>query len=338
VRMEQSIGRYRMRLIGMVGSAPSVREGCRRAGIHPSTYYDWLRLMDREGVDGLTPRPGRTRLLSPERIRLEAEVVAFGLANPPWGPGRLFYELQRRGVPVGSASQVWRILRAHDLNTRRHRYRLIAATRGLAQADLIRPTPRRSQPRVGRLEAEQPGDLVQLDCFHLGTMKEARLGVHKTPGVVWQYTAIDVASSFTWAQLHTSAHNPSAVHTTALALRVADDLARWGWTWKQASTDRGNEFVDHRFGDTLRQLGVKHRLIPPGRPQSNGKVEQVQDTVLEECWKPAFVGYTHPTISGLRQDLHDYLNDYNWQRPHQGRWNKGQPPGNIINPNSQNHP
>jgi transposase InsO family protein len=336
--MEQSIGRYRMRLIGMVGSAPSVREGCRRAGIHPSTYYDWLRLMDREGVDGLTPRPGRTRLLSPERIRLEAEVVAFGLANPPWGPGRLFYELQRRGVPVGSASQVWRILRAHDLNTRRHRYRLIAATRGLAQADLIRPTPRPSQPRVGRLEAEQPGDLVQLDCFHLGTMKEARLGTHKTPGVVWQYTAIDVASSFTWAQLHTSAHNPSAVHTTALALRVADDLTRWGWTWKQASTDRGNEFVDHRFGDTLRQLGVEHRLIPPGRPQSNGKVEQVQDTILEECWKPAFVAYTHPTISGLRQDLHDYLNDYNWQRPHQGRWNKGQPPGNIINPNSQNHP
>jgi transposase InsO family protein len=336
--MEQSIGRYRMQLIGMVGSAPSVREGCRRAGIHPSTYYDWLRRMDRDGLEGLTPRAGRTRLLSPERIRLEAEVVAFGLANPPWGPGRLFYELQRRGIPVGSASQVWRILRAHDLNTRRHRWQLIAATRGLAQADLIRPTPKRSQPRIGRLEAEQPGDLVQLDCFHLGTMKEARLGTHKTPGVVWQYTAIDVASSFTWAQLHTSAHNPSAVHTTTLAHHVAQDLARWGWTWKQASTDRGNEFVDHRFADTLRQLGVQHRLIPPGRPQSNGKVEQVQDTLLEECWKPAFVAYTHPTISGLRQNLHDYLNDYNWQRPHQGRWNQGQPPGNIINPNTRNQP
>jgi transposase InsO family protein len=294
--------------------------------------------MDRDGLEGLTPRAGRTRLLSPERIRLEAEVVAFGLANPPWGPGRLFYELQRRGVPVGSASQVWRILRAHDLNTRRHRWRLIAATRGLAQAELIRPTPKRSQPRIGRLEAEQPGDLVQLDCFHLGTMKEARLGTHKTPGVVWQYTAIDVASSFTWAQLHTSAHNPSAVHTTTLAHHVARDLARWGWTWKQASTDRGNEFVDHRFGDTLRQLGVQHRLIPPGRPQSNGKVEQVQDTLLEECWKPAFVAYTHPTISGLRQDLHHYLNNYNWQRPHQGRWNQGQPPGNIINPNTRNQP
>lgn len=339
MRMEQTIGRYRMQLIGLVGSAPSVREGCRRVGIHPSTYYGWLRLLEREGPEGLTPRAGRSRVLSPERIRLEAEVVALGLANPPWGPGRLFYELRRRGVPVGSASQVWRILRAHDLNTRRHRWRLIAATRGLHQAELALPArPRPSQRPPGRLAAQQPGDLVQLDCFHLGTMKEARLGTAKTPGVVWQYTAIDVASSFTWAQLHTSAHNPSAVHTTTLAHQVARDLAAWDWIWQQASTDRGNEFLDHRFADTLHRLGVTHRLIPPGRPQANGKVEQVQDTILQECWKPAFVTYTHPTISGLRQDLNNYLHHYNWQRPHQGRWNQGQPPGNIINPNTRNQP
>jgi transposase InsO family protein len=336
VRMEQVIGRYRMQLLAVVGAAPSVREGCRRAGIHHSTYYGWLRLLDREGVEGLVPRSGRTRLLSPARIRLEAEVVALALANPPWGPCRLFYELRRRAVPVGSSSQVWRILRAHDLSTRRCRYRLIAATRGLHQADLtLRPPPR---SRLGSLHAEQPGDLVQFDCFHLGELKEARLGAAKQPGVVWQYTAIDVASSFTWAQLHTSAHNPSAVHTSALAHQVARDLAAWGWPWQQASTDRGNEFVHHRFGDTLKALGVEHRLIPPGRPQANGKVEQVQATILEECWKPAFVTYTHPTIGGLRHDLDTYLSDYNWQRPHQGKWNHGQPPGHIIHPNTRNHP
>ncbi len=339
--MEQTIGRYRMQLIGVVESAVSRRAGCREAGIHHSTYYDWLGRLGRDGVEGLTPRAGRSRMMTPARTRLEAEVVALSLANPPWGPDRLFYELRRREVAVGSATQVWRILKAHQLNTRAKRFRLIVATRGLVAADETFGAfdrPQRSKAHVGRLDAEKPGDLVQFDCFHIGALKEARLGAAKKPGVVWQYTAIDVASSFVWAQLFTTAHNPSATHTTALAYQVASDLARWDWKWQQCSTDRGNEFADHRFGDTLKDLSVKHRFIAPGRPQSNGKVEQVQNTILQELWKPAFVNYTHPSITGLRQDLKDFLTYYNHHRPHGGKWNQGKPPSEIIIPNSGNTP
>jgi transposase InsO family protein len=338
MRIEQVIADHRMTLLAIVERAPSVREGCRRAGIHHSTYYQWRRRVDAEGPQSLVPRRGRGRAKSPVRLRLEAEVVALALANPPWGPRRLFWELSRRDIEVGSVSQVWRILRSHSLNTRARRYRLMATARGINQAD--NTLGRRSDPQstVGRLDAQQPGDLVQLDCFHIGSLKEARLGAAKKPGVVWQYTAIDVASSFTWAELHTTAHNPSATHTSALAMRVAEDLARWGWAWTAATTDRGNEFVAARFTDTLKQLGVEHRLIAPGRPQSNGKVEQVQDTILQECWKPAFVTYVEPSITGLRGDLEWFLDDYNWNRPHGGRWNNGTPPGNIINPNTGNQP
>ncbi len=326
-----------MRLMAVVESAPSVREGCRRVGIHHSTYYDWLARVEAEGPDGLVDRRSRSRLKSAARIRLEAEVVALALANPPWGSQRLFYELRARGIDVGSESQVWRILRSHALNTRRHRYRLVAATRGLAQANevLERPTVRAF---VGTLDAEVPGDLVQLDCFQLGRVKEARVGVSKKPAMVWQYTAIDVASSFVWAQLHTTAHNPTAVHTTALAYQVAHDLAQWGWCWKRASTDRGNEFRAGAFLGALGELGVDHRFITPGRPQSNGKVEQVHNTILQECWKPAWISYVEPSITGLRQDLADYLTDYNYRRPHGGKWNKGRPPADIVQPNAGNQP
>lgn len=336
MRMEQVIAQHRMRLIAVVEAAPSVREGCRRAGIHYSTYYDWLGRLRREGIEGLCGRSGRGRAKTPGRVRLESEVVALALANPPWGPDRLFFELTRRGVEVGSMSQVWRILRAHHLNTRGRRWRLMAAARGMDAA--LEALPARSRSRVGVLDAEQPGDLIQMDCFHIGGLKEARLGPTKKPGVVWQYTAIDVASSFCWAELHTTAHNPSGLHTTALAHRVAADLAAWGWPFKQVSTDRGNEFVDHRFTRTLTDLGVRHRLIAPGRPQSNGKVEQVQDTILEECWKPAFVAAAQPSITGLRQELDTFLDHYNHQRPHGGKWNKGHTPAEIITPNPGNQP
>ena len=179
---------------------------------------------------------------------------------------------------------------------------------------------------------------MQMDCFHIGRLKESRIGVRKQPATVWQYTAIDVASSFTWAELHTTAHNPSALHTSALALRVAHDLAKWDWEWTQTSTDHGKEFVDHRFGDALAELGVKHRFTRPGRPQSNGKVEQVQNTILQECWKPSLIRYVEPSITGLRADLEEFLAHYNHQRPHGGKWNNGKPPANIIIPNVGNQP
>src|SRR3972149_2363682 len=160
------------------------------------------------------------QVIAQHRMRLIA-VVAW--ATPPWGPDRLFLELRRRGVAVGSMSQVWRILRSHELNTRSKRWRLMAAARGMSAA--TEALPPRYRGRVGVLDATEPGDLVQMDCFHIGALKEARLGAAKTPGVVWQYTAIDVASSFLWVELHTTAHNPSAVYTSPLAHRAASDRA-----------------------------------------------------------------------------------------------------------------
>ena len=338
--VDQSVASYRMRLIAMIQAAPSIRQGCAAAGIHHSTYYDWMRRVDADGPDGLGLRRRSGRARSYERGRLESRVVAAALAYPAKGPRALRDVLLDAGVEVGSESQVWRILRTHELNTRRLRFRLMAVARGGVAADAHVESVRaaRSRPRIGHLDAEVPGDLVQMDCFQIGPLKEARLGTAKKQGMVWQYTAIDVASSFVWAELHTTVRNPSAVHTTALAMRVAQDLAAWEWTWQQVSTDRGNEFVDHRFRDTIDTLGVTHRFIAPGRPQSNGKVEQVHDTILQECWKPTLVTYTEPSITGLRHDLIDYLDDYNHHRRHYGRWNQGATPASIIIPNTGNTP
>ena len=190
-----------------------------------------------------------------------------------------------------------------------------------------------------RLQAAVPGDLVQMDCFHVGSFKETRLGAAKAAhGQIWQYTAIDVASSWIWAELHATAHNPSPAITSALAHRVAADLAGWGWTWQAVSTDNGNEFRAQTFRDTLASLDVGHRFIRAGRPQTNGKVERHQGIILEEFYQPTLIGYVQPSITGLRIDLDHYLGYYNHQRPHHGRWNQGRPPAQIIIPNPKLHP
>lgn len=264
---------------------------------------------------------------------MESQVVAMSLAHPNLGPMRVADELERMISLEISPSTVWRILCAHRLNTRQRRWMLLAGTTA--------PPPARSPSlrTPGRLDADYPGDLVQMDCFHVGTLKETRLKTGKTQrGTIWQYTAIDVASSFLWAELHATSHNPDPARTTALAYRVAQDLKAWGWKPRAISTDNGNEFRARTFGDQLTQDGIKHRFIRAGRPQSNGKVERVQRTLLEEFYQPTFATYVQPSITGLRRDLNDYLTYYNWQRPHHGRWNQGSTPAAIIKPNTKNTP
>lgn len=324
--VHDAVNGYRRQIVTLIEASENRRKACRHVGIHHSTFYRWRRQVD-------SPEPVRQRRW--RDIDVEAKVVAMALAHPGLGPQRVAWELARvTGIEV-SASKVWRVLKAHRLNTRALRYRLLAAHR-VGPLTVVRRVGDRP---VGELEASLPGDLVQMDCFHVGSFKETRLGRSKAAhGQIWQYTAIDVASSFTWAELHTSRGNPDPARTTALAYQVAQDLTEWGWKWQAATTDNGNEYRAQLFRNTLEELAVEHRFIRAGRPQTNGKVERVQGTILEEFYKPVLSNYVTPSITGLRRDLTDYLTYYNWQRPHTGKWNQGKPPATIIQPKQKATP
>ena len=75
------------------------------------------------------------------------------------------------------------------------------------------------------------------------------------------------------------------------------------------------------------------RFIRSGRPQTNGCVERVHGTILEECWKPAFAQYLVPGFQGLRRDLKRYLRYYNEDHAHTGRWTRGRTPMEVIGAN-----
>ncbi len=95
-------------------------------------------------------------------------------------------------------------------------------------------------------------------------------------------------------------------------------------------TDNGSEFRSQVFRQTLSHLNARLRYIHAGRPQTNGCVERVQRTILDECWKPSFARYLIPKYTGLRRDLSQYLRYYNTERAHTGRWTRGRTPEDVI--------
>ncbi len=171
---------------------------------------------------------------------------------------------------------------------------------------------------------ERPGELVGMDCFSVGRLRG-------TQGTVWQLTAIDVRSSYGWADLVVCpTGNPSAAQTSALARRVAKDLSQAGWALERVLVDNSNEFSAGRFHETVERLGARVTHIRSGRPQTNGHVERLHRTILEECWRPAFARYLHVRFTGLRRDLDTYLKIYNFDRVHHGRLTAGQIPADIV--------
>ena len=250
---------------------------------------------------------------------LEQKVIAFSLGHPGYGARRIAAELAREkwgGIRI-SEHGVWRVLRRVGLNTRSKRLALIARH---ADPYERRPLP---PPPARHIDAREPGEKVQLDCFYVGRLSG-------TKGTVWQYSAIDVDSSFAWAELRTSERNPRARHTRELLHRLARELKAAGWKLREVTTDNGSEFRSHVFGEAVDELGARQRFIKAGNPNSNGCVERLQLTILEECWRPAFARALVPRLTGLQRDLDEYLDDYNFDRAHTGRLTQGRVPGDIV--------
>jgi transposase InsO family protein len=152
-----------------------------------------------------------------------------------------------------------------------------------------------------------------MDCFDIGRLSG-------TKGTVWQYSATDVFSAYTWAELRVTPKNPSARWTSALARWVAEELLLRGVRLERVMTDNASEFRAQRLQDTLRQLQVRHTRIHAGRPQTNGKAKRFIRTALHG-WAFAELYRSNPERLAA---LPNWVDFYNHQRPH--RAHRGLPP------------
>jgi transposase len=264
---------YRQQLFAEAART-NVSAACRTFGVHRSTYYAWKRQVDRHGLEMLRPRE-RRRPQMPNALpkMIEERIVSFSIAHPGLGPRRVASELAREkwGGILVSPNGVWKVLARHGLSTRAKRLGLIAG-----YAAPYEP-PRDPGPEQ-HIEVSRPGELVGIDCFYVGRLK-------KTDGAIWQLTAIDIASSYAWAELVICKQgNPTAAQTSKLAQRVATELKAAGWRLERMLSDNGNEFRGHDFTETLAKLKrppqPHPRRTPTNQRQRRGASEDDPRRVL----------------------------------------------------------
>ena len=339
--LEDSVYEMRRRVMGRAQILQNVAQACREFGISRTLFYRWRKRFLAYGPDGLHPgRGGASRGRPPElSVQAEREILALALAWPTWGPARLALQLRRSehgGLQV-PPSTVYRLLCRTGLQTRWERLAVLEAHSAQAAGLLTERTRRQllaAQRRAGKhIQAENPGELVCLDTFYIGKLK----GV----GKVWQITACDVASSFAVAEI--TPDFTARATAQFLAKRVVPAFRRLGWPVQRVLTDQGNEFRG-AFDHACTELGIRHTRTKPRHAWTNGFVERLQGTILNEHWRIEFRRRYFTGTTAMQVSLDRYLDfpgqpraGYNHLRPHQGYRTKGRTPAQVLAQGRSNH-
>ena len=204
------------------------------------------------------------------------------------GASRLAAYLQRRWQLRVAPSTVQRALRRAGLATRRQRLAVLEHealhTAGLITERTRRQLWRARHGHTRHVAAREPGELVCLDTFYIGQLK----GV----GKVWQITACDAACSYGLAGLRPAHTAEAAAHF--LRTSLVPLYRRAGWRLRRILTDGGPEFKG-AFDVACHMLGLRHTRTKPRHAWTNGFVERLQGTILQEHWRVApFAGATSP--------------------------------------------
>jgi transposase InsO family protein len=297
----------RRTLIERIQTGRPVAHVAAEMGISRATAYKWWARFRHEGWAGLqdrSSRPARCPHRTSRRVEHRIEVLR---RTRKLGPARI------AGVLELAPSTVHAVLRRLGLSR-------------LAWMD--RPTGR----VIRRIEMTRPGELVHVDVKKLGRIPpgggwralgraNAEHNSHHRVGYAFVHSAIDGYSRVAYSEILNDERGETCA---AFWCRAQAWFAERGVTVERILTDNARNYVDSRvFQDAIGE--IEHTRIRPRRPQTNGKVERFNRTLLDE-W--AYVR-TYRSDNARNQALDRWLHTYNHHRAHTALG--GQPPMTRLN-------
>ena len=285
-----------------------------RFSVSTTTVRRWALRYRESGKEGMVDRSSRPHNC-PNRLpqRTERRIVNLRVTRR-WGPARIGYHLDL------NPSTVHQVLRRYGCPR-------------LRWTDPATGTRIKTSSREkNRYEHAAPGDLVHIDIKKLGRIPDgggwrmngrgssqdrrasvareraARAGASPSRGYVYLHHAVDDHSRLAHSEILDDERKETAA---AFWKRAEAFFVAHGITVRAVLTDNGSCYRSRLWTKTLGQQ-VKHRRTRPYRPQTNGKVERFNRTLLEE-WAYACA---YSSEADRAATYSDWLHHYNHHRGH----------------------
>jgi Integrase core domain/leucine-zipper of insertion element IS481 len=186
---------------------------------------------------------------------------------------------------------------------------------------------------VRRYEHDRPGALVHIDVKKLGNIpaggghrflgratggrnsqadrSSGQVSRHRNPliGHGFIHAAVDDHSRLAYAEIHGDETGQTAA---GFLHRAQAWFADHGVVIQRVLTDNGGCYRSHLWAQTCQQLGITATRTRPYRPQTNGKVERFNRTLVEG-WAYRRL---YPSEATRRAAFAPWLHWYNYHRPH----------------------
>jgi transposase InsO family protein len=297
----------RRALVDSVEQGASLRLAAARFGVSVATAHRWWSRWrqasehQRVSLACLADRSSRP-LHSPRRLSAAAERrICAARRRTGWGPRLIAGEV---GYPH---STVWKALRRNALSR----------------------LPRADREPARRYEWPCPGDLLHMDTKryarflrpgHAATGVRDKTSAEKRArwGSEYAHTIVDDHSRLAYTELHP---DECAATVTGFVQRALAWFGQLGIQPRRIMTDNAWAYTKNTsLRRLLHQREIRHILIRPHTPRTNGKVERFHQTMSRE-WA---YGATYTDHHARDRALPYWLDHYNQQRPHSSLG--GQPP------------
>ena len=331
MNQETKLIKSKLGLLNLAEHLGNVSQACKVIGYSRDSFYRIKELYDTGGESALQ-EVSRKKPILKNRVEptVEEAVVRMALDYPAFGQARACNELRKQGIFVsaGGVRSVWlrHDLEVFDKRLKRLEARIAEEGLILTEAQLMameRKKERRES--VGEIETEHPGYLGSQDTYYVGNIK----GV----GRIYQQTFIDTYSRVAFAKLYETKH--AITSADVLNDRVLPFFEEHQIPLLRILTDRGTEYKGkpehHEYELYLAIEDIEHSKTQVRHPQTNGSCERLHRTMQEEFYAVAFRKKLYDSLAALQHDLDQWMDYYNNQRSHSGKYCFGKTPMETFN-------
>jgi transposase InsO family protein len=328
---ETKVIKTKLGLLNLAEQLGNVSQACKIFGYSRDSFYRYKELYDQGGEMALADlsrkRPNRKNRIEPA---IEERVVSFAFEYPAYGQQRASNELKKEGVFISPCGVrcVW--LR-HDLETFKKRLKALEAKAAqenivLTESQVAAMEKAKEEKKAqGEIETHHPGYLGAQDTYYVGTIK----GV----GRIYQQTFIDTYAKIGHAKLYDRKN--ALVAADLLNDRVIPFYEQYDVPLLRVLTDRGTEYCGsrehHEYQLYLAIEDIDHSRTKAKSPQTNGICERFHRTIQDEFYAVAFRKKIYRSIDELQKDLDLWMDQYNQERTHSGKYCYGKTPMQTWN-------
>jgi len=313
-------------LLNLAEQLGNVSQACKIFGYSRDSFYRFKELYE-EGGELALQEISRRKPNIKNRIEehIEQAVVELATEQPALGQLRASNELRKRGIFI-SQSGVRCVWLRNNLETMRKRLKALeekSAREGLVLSEeqlAVLEKAREEKEAYGEIETHHPGYLGAQDTYYVGTIK----GV----GRIYQQTFIDTYDKVALAKVYDRKN--ALVAADMLNDRVLPFFEEYGIPLLRVLTDRGTEYCGarehHEYELYLALEDIDHTKTKAKHPQTNGICERFHRTIQDEFYAVAFRKKIYENLEQLQEDLDAWIQDYNTNRTHSGKYCFGRTP------------